>query len=372
VSMRLGSNGYQRNGAVHKTAYFGTIQIGSPPQSFSMVFDTGSGNLLVPAADCHSQACHSHARFSHQDSQTAEDTSCDGTPTKPGTSPQRDEVTITFGTGEIWGRCVQDLICLGDICDRGSFITATYESSVPFSAFAFDGVLGLALDGMSQGSDFNMMERLTKTQALRQPLFSVFLSDDDKEHSEVNFGEVKHHHMATELFWVDVARASGYWEVAIDGIAVDDQPLGICAGCFVAVDTGTSELAGPSEVVQQLAQRLDVQSDCSNYDSLPKLGFQTAGRILNLEPRDYIDRAEGHCEISLMPLDVPPPQGPLFVFGIPFLQRFYTVYNKAERKIGFAVARHQGQSPRQAAALPVSNASVSEQAKPTSSGFLSM
>jgi len=225
---------------------------------------------------------------------------------------------------------------------------------------------------MSQGSDFNMMERLTKTQALRQPLFSVFLSDDDKEHSEVNFGEVKHHHMATELFWVDVARASGYWEVAIDGIAVDDQPLGICAGCFVAVDTGTSELAGPSEVVQQLAQRLDVQSDCSNYDSLPKLGFQTAGRILNLEPRDYIDRAEGHCEISLMPLDVPPPQGPLFVFGIPFLQRFYTVYNKAERKIGFAVARHHGQSPRQAAALLVSNASVSEQAKPTSSGFLSM
>jgi len=370
--MRLGSDAYQRKGAVHKTAFFGTIQIGSPPQSFSMVFDTGSGNLLVPAADCPSQACHSHARFSHQDSQTAEDTSCDGTPTQPGTSPQRDEVTITFGTGEIWGRCVQDMICLGDICDRGSFIAATYESNVPFSAFAFDGVLGLALDGMSQGSDFNMMERLTKTQALRQPLFSVFLSDDDKEHSEVNFGEVKHHHMATELFWVDVARASGYWEVAIDGIAVDDQPLGICAGCFVAVDTGTSELAGPSEVVQQLAQRLDVQSDCSNYDSLPKLGFQTAGRILNLEPRDYIDRAEGHCEISLMPLDVPPPQGPLFVFGIPFLQRFYTVYNKAERKIGFAVARHHGQSPRQAAALPVSNASVSEQAKPTSSGFLSM
>lgn len=371
VSMRLGSDSYQRSGAVHKTAYFGTLQIGTPPQSFSMVFDTGSGNLLVPASDCPSQACHTHARFSQEDSQTSQDTSCDGTPTQPGTNPPRDEVTITFGTGEIWGRCIQDMICLGDICDRGSFIAATYESSVPFSAFAFDGVLGLALDGMSQGPDFNMMERLTKVQALRQPMFSVFLSDDDEEHSEVNFGEVKPRHMASELFWVDVARESGYWEVAIDGIAVNNQPIGLCAGCYVAVDTGTSELAGPSDVVRELADRLDVRADCSNYDSLPKLGFQTAGRILNLEPRDYIDRADGHCEVSLMPLDVPPPQGPLFVFGIPFLQKFYTVYNKAERKIGFAVARHHRQGPEQAAALLFSNASVSE-VKPASSGFLAV
>jgi len=348
VAMQLStSTDGMRSGVVHKTAFFGKMTIGSPGQSFSVVFDTGSGNLLVPAEDCNSEACKVHSRFLQAKSPNAKDVYCDGTPYTEKQDAPHDEVTITFGTGEIWGRCMQDTICVGNICDRGSFIAATYESRNPFKSFAFDGVLGLGLLSMSQGDDFNFMHRLSGKGSLRHPRFSVFLSDSDAEQSEVTFGDIKQEHLASSLFYVDVARDSGYWEVQIEDITIDNHPLELCTDCFVAVDTGTSELAGPSFVVEELAKKLNVLVDCSNFNELPKLGFVIGGHILNLEPNDYVDKEEhdSRCDVSLMPLDVPPPKGPLFVFGIPFLQKFYTVYDEANKQVGFGVAKHAHQDP---------------------------
>jgi hypothetical protein len=314
------------------------------------VFDSGSGNLLVPASDCNSESCVAHSRYNQGESSTAYRVRCDGV---QGDENPQDEVTILFGTGEIWGRCVQDKICLGTVCYPGSFIAATYESKSPFMSFNFDGVLGLALLSMSQGSEFNMMERLKDTRKLHQTVYSVFLSSSDAEleASEINFGSVKKSHMASDLHWVPVSRDTGYWEVKVMDITIDNHPQELCENCYVAVDTGTSELAGPSSVIRELAERLHVLTDCSNYYQLPNLGFLIGGQILNLEPKDYVDQSPDGCQVSLMPLNVPPPKGPLFVFGIPFLEKFYTVYDNVNKQVGFAVAKHIGDSPGHAAAL---------------------
>jgi saccharopepsin len=327
----------------HKMAYFGLVEVGTPRQKFSVVFDTGSGNLIVPGQDCGSSACQMHKRFDLAASSSAKKVNCDGNSVPEGSLA--DEITITFGTGSITGNCVRDSICLGSACSEGAFISSTDETSQPFAAFDFDGVLGLALSSMAQAPTFSMMDRLAEAKSLRKPLFSVFLSDSDKEESEITFGDIKKEHMASELFWVPVQGTAGYWEVRIEDITVGKEKQGICEDCRVAVDTGTSQLAGPSSLVDKMISLLNVDPSCKNYDDLPELGFIVGEKIMTLSKKEYVERSGSSCNVALMRLDVPPPNGPLFVFGIPFLQKYYSVYDHDNNKVGFAVAKHEGETP---------------------------
>merc|ERR1719335_184125 len=166
--------------------------------------------------------------------------------------------------------------------------------------------------------------------------------------------------MVTPMFWQPVARDSGYWQVQIEDITINNKKQTLCNDCQVAVDTGTSQLAGPTDVINELSSRLNVKKDCSNYKDLPSLGFVMGEHILNLEPQDYVDKGTDGCDVSLMPLDVPPPNGPLFIFGDPFLRKYYTSYDRANNKVGFATAKHFDQPPDDSLLMSLNNGVVSK------------
>lgn len=324
---------------VRRSSFFGELQVGVPAQSFSVVFDTGSGNLVIPGDGCSSEACLAHRRFHPASSTSNRRVPCRDAPEDQ--ENDHDLISITFGTGEVWGACYENQICIGSACYSGPFIATTFESQNPFLLFSFDGILGLSLPSLSQTPQFNVMQRMWDRRSLHSPVFTVFLSEEDDMPSEVTFGIIKAQSYESELLWVPVVRDHGYWEVRINDITLNEVGVGACTGCYAAADTGTSELAGPNDVISRLASKLNVQPDCSNMKSLPRLGFIVSGRVLNLEPTDYVNEDDGVCSLALMPLDVPPPMGPIFVFGVPFLQRIFTAYDVVNRQIGFGVARRK-------------------------------
>merc|ERR1719463_217360 len=183
---------HSRSKVVHASEYYGKIEIGTPPQEFLDVFDTGSGSLLIPSKQCTDEACTSHKRYDATVSATAVDIAFAEQPDKPvDKGGDRDVVTITFGTGEISGVFVKEKICIGSICTHGNFVAATEESDEPFSLVPFDGIFGLALAQMSEGKGFNILDCMVHDKVLKSNAFAVFFGAGDKEDSEITFGEYK-------------------------------------------------------------------------------------------------------------------------------------------------------------------------------------
>merc|ERR1719464_187742 len=202
--------------------------------------------------------------------------------------------------------------------------------------------MGLGFKDLSMGDGFNIVDDLVAKGSVAggASQFSFFVSDGDD--SEETVGGYDSERLASDIVWAPV-KVQSWWQVAIDDITFNNQPKNLCASkCQVAVDTGTSMLAGPSDLVDKLTSMVDAKEDCSNFNELPNLGFQLGNTVLNLRPDDYMDRSGSSCSFSLMPLDVPPPKGPVFIFGDPFLRRFVTIYDRTKPAVGFAVAKHSG------------------------------
>eukprot|EP00439_Symbiodinium_sp_Y106_P033864 s277_g4.t1 len=99
--------------ASFKTSYSGVVSIGYPPQDFRVVFDTGSAHIILPAVECHTEACLANNRrlYNQAASTTSLPINADGSIVHEGDDGE--QVTIGFGTGEITGEFAKDTVCMG-------------------------------------------------------------------------------------------------------------------------------------------------------------------------------------------------------------------------------------------------------------------
>jgi len=325
----------------------------------------------------------------------------------------RDQITVSFGTGEVTGVFVRDQVCLGPVESAGGgatqapppgavgspgggpgvngtwealqappaghgcvelrLISATHMTQDPFASFAFDGVLGLGLQSLSQAAPFNFMTAAVdggswpgQVPAVAS-VFAVFLGRESGEESEITFGGWRAERVldgASGFAWCDVRDAGdGYWQLEVHGISVVEpngqrRELDFCADgeCRAIVDTGTSLLGVPSELGVQLADMLRHRPSpgggCGGPG--PELEVDLGGFAVRLGPEDFSrpdieahedaegsDEAVEGCVPMLMYIDLPPPMSPrTLILGEPVLQKYYTAFDTAGPRVGFVLAKH--------------------------------
>mmetsp|Transcript_39188 Transcript_39188/g.92249 ORF Transcript_39188/g.92249 Transcript_39188/m.92249 type:complete len:524 (+) Transcript_39188:84-1655(+) len=349
--------------SIHVSEYYGKVAVGSPAQYFDVVFDTGSGNIVLPTVKCSEEACQKHRRYLAKSSSSAIQIAFeDGTPLRADDEYDRDTTTITYGTGKLTGEYIRDKLCMdgeqdGQACTDVDFLGVTQESRFPFIELPFDGIFGLGLAGLSAGVNFNFVGRLCGgNSTIKEPIFAFFLRKlDVDEESEITFGGFQPERLQGGLTWLpvpkDEADDKGYWLVTMRDIYVGGKPLGLCNDvdqhqrCQVAMDTGTSLMMAPSYQVNPVLEAIGLADDCSNAEGLPTLRFvldTAAGGTFELElgPQEYMERSPGGCATAFQAIELPPTLGAMWVVGQTALRKYYTVYDAKNWQVGVGLARH--------------------------------
>lgn len=314
--------------------YFTTVTLGSPPQSFKVILDTGSSNLWVPSAECGLLACFLHSKYDHDKSTTYQANGL--------------EFSIRYGSGSLEGYVSTDTLTIGDlVIPKQDFAEATNEPGLAFAFGKFDGILGLGYDTISVNKIVPPVYNALNKGILEKPQFAFYLGDTKKseEYGGVaTFGGVDETKYTGDITWLPVRRKA-YWEVSFEGIGLGDE-WAVLEKTGAAIDTGTSLITLPSGLAEILNAEIGATKtwsgqysvECDTRDSLPDLTFNFGGVNFTITPYDYTLEAGGSCISAFTPMDFPEPVGPLAIIGDAFLRKYYSVYDLGKNAVGLAKA----------------------------------
>jgi len=238
--------------------YFGEISIGNPPQYFNVVLDTGSSNLWIPSSQCpwYELACDLHNKYDHGKSSTYK---------ANGTNFQ-----IQYGSGSMSGFLSQDNVVLGGLTAKGQvFAEAVSEPGLTFVAAQFDGILGLGFDTISVDGVPPVWYNLVAQGQVDEPVFAFWLNRNaaDNAGGELVLGGVDTNHYTGDFIYTNITK-EGYWQFLAHDFLINGKSQGFCpaGGCKTIADTGTSLLAGPTEVVAKINKMINatgiLESEC--------------------------------------------------------------------------------------------------------------
>ncbi|TYZ65639.1 hypothetical protein PybrP1_000590 [[Pythium] brassicae (nom. inval.)] len=307
--------------------YYGEISLGTPPQTFTVIFDTGSSNVWVP-----NRKFGGHNVYNHEKSSSYQ---ANGT-----------EFKIQYGSGPVSGFLSQDTLAVGGLVIEKQFfaeVNVTKGLGPAYYLGKFDGLFGLGFDSISVSHLKTPFHSLVEAGKLDEPVFAFYLGD--KTDGELTLGGTDKKHYTGELSYMDVISPT-YWTVQLDAVLAKDGKFSDVRKAIV--DSGTSLIAGPKDQIAALAKIVGAhkfimgQYLISCTGPAPDITFMMNARSYTLTKDEYIIKNGPLCLWAFIGLDIPAPAGPLWILGDVFMRKYYSVFDwgtsTRKPRVGFALA----------------------------------
>ncbi|CAL8262680.1 unnamed protein product [Arctogadus glacialis] len=308
-------------------AYFGVISIGTPPQSFKVIFDSGSSNLWVPSVYCNSAACNNHDKFSPRASSTYR---YDGK-----------SLDIHYGTGSMTGVLAYDTVTVAGAAIRNQ-IFGMSQTEAPFlQHMKADGILGLAYPRLSASGATPVFDNMMKQGLVTQDMFSVYLSKNSAQGSVVTFGGVDPNHYSGSINWIPLS-SELYWQITVHSVTVNGRAVACVGGCQAIVDTGTSLIVGPQSDITSINSAVGATSsgndfvvNCNGIQQMPAVVFNINGHQFSLPASAYVRQSNYYgCRSGMAS-----GGSNLWILGDVFIREYYSIFSRAQNMVGLATAR---------------------------------
>ncbi|KAJ7502459.1 acid protease [Mycena galericulata] len=332
------------------SSYFGTVNIGTPSQSFNVILDTGSSDLWVADSQC--ETCDSNTPLYN----SAQSSSF--------VTKSSQEISISYGSGEVAGTVSAESVSMGNFSISGQgFLTAS-QTSTGLLTGSVSGIMGLAFGAISSTQTVPFWQGLISSNQLQAPEMAFWLSrfrgtrfSEEEPGGSFTLGGTNSTLYTGDIDFLPMAGSSPptFWLLSVSSVTVQGAAVPVATGnaALAAIDTGTTLIGGPTNDVDAIWA--SVKGSSRVGDSMPgffqfpcqttlEVSMSFGGKVWPINPAD-LSIGEGTSasmclggifDLSLGSSIEANEGNPTWVVGDTFLKNVYAVFQQNPSQIGFA------------------------------------
>ncbi|KAI7906915.1 aspartic peptidase domain-containing protein [Cokeromyces recurvatus] len=318
----------------HGTGYYGEISVGTPPQKFNVVFDTGSADLWIVSTQCKSDICKNHGKFDYDASETYNTLEDDDS-----------SIHIFYGTGNMHGHLGEDTVrlCNNQIIIKNQVIADAVTISREFIGSPFQGIFGLGFQKLSSSPDYSPpLQSIVEQNLMDEPIFAIY---SQQKAGEIDFGGIDTTRFMGTLSYEKVIDSS-YWMIKINNIRFGSTYFGerkaiVDSGSTLIIMSRKDATVYHSQIPDAIFNGDGTWSfPCANINKVKPLMIKTSTALLTIPmSKLFITPVSSTSKTCLSGISTDnEEEGNTWILGDIFLRNFYTVFDFGENRLGFAPA----------------------------------